>query len=170
MDRKSGHALRIFFRCPNFSDFYGNMSHVTRKPVFGIWDPNRPAQLMRLARVLKFRLQHIKVLYYPGHEQQRRWSHCMDAQTDLRLCCSHMAKADFLVKWLILLYSIAVTLAGGKDDANKHLELGKQMLSSGNLLDALSHFDSAVSKFNRQILLFNHIVLVLKLCIDKVVP
>ena len=40
-----------------------------------------------------------------------------------------------------------MTLAAGKDDANKHLELGKQMLSSGNLLDALSHFDSAVGKY-----------------------
>ena len=33
-------------------------------------------------------------------------------------------------------------------DASKHLELGKQMLSSGNLLDALSHFDSAVGKIS----------------------
>lgn len=45
---------------------------------------------------------------------------------------------------LSLEFLVEVTLAGGKDDANKHLELGKQMLSSGNLLDALSHFDSAV--------------------------
>ena len=48
--------------------------------------------------------------------------------------------------WLVLSCCVAVTLAGGKDDANKHLELGRQMLSSGNLLDALSHFDSAVCK------------------------
>lgn len=53
------------------------------------------------------------------------------------------------IKTLSILYLsldilIKVTLAAGKDDANKHLELGKQMLSSGNLLDALSHFDSAV--------------------------
>ena len=36
-----------------------NMSHVTRKPVFGVCDQLRlkwPAQLMRLARFLKFRL------------------------------------------------------------------------------------------------------------------
>ena len=45
-----------------------------------------------------------------------------------------------------------MALAGGKDDANKHLELGRQMLSSGNLLDALSHFDSAVSKYIHHIM------------------
>ena len=37
------------------------------------WDSNRPAQLMRLARVLKFRLWQVEVLYYPGNEQLRRW-------------------------------------------------------------------------------------------------
>ena len=26
----------------------------------------------------------------------------MDAQADLRLCCSHMTKAGFLMTWLIL--------------------------------------------------------------------
>ena len=31
-------------------------------------------------------------VYYPGSEQQRRWSDCADAQADLRLCCSHMEK------------------------------------------------------------------------------
>ena len=39
----------------------------------------------------------------------------------------------------------SVTLASAQD-ASKHLELGKQMLSSGNLIDALSHFDSAVGE------------------------
>ena len=55
------------------------------------YDSNRPAQLQKLARVLKFRLYQVEILYYPGCEQQRRWSDCMDAQADLRLCCSHMA-------------------------------------------------------------------------------
>ena len=30
-------------------------------------------------------------IYYPGSEQQRRWSDCTDAQADLLLCCSPMA-------------------------------------------------------------------------------
>ncbi|KAL4220081.1 DnaJ subfamily C member 3 [Mactra antiquata] len=33
-----------------------------------------------------------------------------------------------------------------KEDASKHLELGKQMLAAGNLVEALSHFDVAVEK------------------------
>ena len=32
----------------------------------------------------------VEVLYYPGSEQQRHWSDCMD----LRLCCSHMAHKE----------------------------------------------------------------------------
>ena len=31
---------------------------------------------MRLARILKFRLYQVEVLYYPGSEQQRCWSDC----------------------------------------------------------------------------------------------
>ena len=58
------------------------------------WDTNRPAQLMRLARVLKFWLWQAEILYHPGREQQRRWSDCVDAQADLRLCCSHKAKPE----------------------------------------------------------------------------
>ena len=51
--------------------FASYMSHVTRKPVFGVSNQvgsNQPAQLMRLARVLKFRLKQEDVLYYPGSE------------------------------------------------------------------------------------------------------
>ena len=39
-------------------------------------------------------------MYYPGNEQQRRWSDCADALADLCLCCSHMAKAGFVMMWL----------------------------------------------------------------------
>ena len=42
------------------------------------------------ARVLKFRLQQVEVLYYPGSEQQRHWSDYVGAQNDLRLCCLHI--------------------------------------------------------------------------------
>ena len=56
-------------------------------------DTNRPVQPQKLARVFK--------LYYPGSEQQRRWSDCADAQADLHLCCPHMAKTGFLMTRLI---------------------------------------------------------------------
>ena len=56
---------------------------------------------MRLAKVLKFRLQQVEVLYHPGSKQQRRWSDCADAQPDLRLCCLHIAKTGFLMMRLI---------------------------------------------------------------------
>ena len=59
---------------------------------FPTWpDTNRPAQPQKLARVLKFQLQNLEILYYLSSEQQRRWSDCADVQADLRLCCcSHM--------------------------------------------------------------------------------
>ena len=59
------------------------------------WDSNRLTQLQKLARVLKFWLQKLEVPYYQGNELQRHWSDCADAQADLHLCCSHMAKQVF---------------------------------------------------------------------------
>ena len=35
-------------------------------------------------------------MYYPCSEQQRCWSDCMDAQADLRLCCSHMVSSPWI--------------------------------------------------------------------------
>ena len=64
-------------------------------------DTNWPAQLQRPARILKFRLYELEVSFCPGSEQQRCWSDCADAQADLRLCCSHMAKTGFLMARLI---------------------------------------------------------------------
>ena len=63
------------------------LSNVTRKPVFGVCDQLRlkPAQLMRLARVLKLRLKQVEILFYAGSEQQRCRSDCADAQADLHL-------------------------------------------------------------------------------------
>ena len=47
------------------------------------YDSNRPAQLQRLARVLKFRLKQVEVLYYLGSKQQRCW--CAGWSTSLLL-------------------------------------------------------------------------------------
>ena len=33
-----------------------------------------------------------------------------DAQSDLRLCCSHMAKAGFIMTWLILVNRLTLSL------------------------------------------------------------
>ena len=83
--------------CPNIKEIYG--ISFTFEPLYDKTclrefpsrpDTNRPAQPQRLARVLKFRLWNLEILYYPSSEQQRRWSDCADAQADLRLCCSHM--------------------------------------------------------------------------------
>ena len=49
------------------------LSHVTRKPVFGVSDQVRlkPAtQLQKLAVVLKFWIWQVDVLYYPGNENK----------------------------------------------------------------------------------------------------
>ena len=49
------------------------MSSVMNKLVFGVsdqWDSNRPAQLQWPARVLKFWLQQVEALYYPGSENK----------------------------------------------------------------------------------------------------
>ena len=35
-------------------------------------DTNRPAQPLKLARNLKFRIEKLEILYYPRSEQQRR--------------------------------------------------------------------------------------------------
>ena len=53
-------------------------------------DTNRPAQPQKIARVLKIWLKNLEILYYLSSEEQRRWSDCADAQSELRLCCLHM--------------------------------------------------------------------------------
>ena len=51
---------------------------------------NQPAQLQKLARILKLWIKQVQMSYYLNSEQQRCWSDCADAQADLHLCCSHM--------------------------------------------------------------------------------
>ena len=67
-----------------------------------VWDSNWAVQLQKLARVLKVWIWTLEVLNYPGSEEQRHWSHCTDAQADLHLCCSHMAKQVFSWRGSIL--------------------------------------------------------------------
>ena len=51
-----------------------------------------------LRTYLEFRPPDIS--YYLSSEQQRCWSDCSDAH----LCYSHMAKAGFVMTWLIIIY------------------------------------------------------------------
>ena len=51
---------------------------------------NWPAQLQKLARVLKFRLYNLEILYYIIREQQRRWSDCADAPLLFAYDISHI--------------------------------------------------------------------------------
>ena len=65
------------------------VSLVTRKPVFGVSDQ------VRLKLDCSARDQLGSWNDCPGSKQQRCWSDCTNAQVDLRLCCSHMAKQVF---------------------------------------------------------------------------
>ena len=59
---------------------YWYLGLVMRKPNFRGCDQirHKPAcSGTETARVLKFLLQQVEVLYYPGSEQQRRWSVCI---------------------------------------------------------------------------------------------
>ena len=72
------------------------MSRDVRKPTF--WFPtwsntNQAAQLQKMARVLKFRIQKVEGLYYlfskkKGADQLRCYR-----EADLRLCFPHMQNA-----------------------------------------------------------------------------
>ena len=67
-------------------------------------DTNRPVQPQKLARVFKFLLYNLEILYYLSSEQQRRWSDCADAQADLRICCRIWHKTHFLMALLKYYY------------------------------------------------------------------
>ena len=79
------------------------MSHVTRKPDFGVCDQVRHKPACA-ATEASYRLDisdiETRDINYLGSEQQRRWSDCADAEADLRLFSSHIAKTGFLMTWL----------------------------------------------------------------------
>ena len=57
----------------------------------------------------------------------------MDAQTDLRLCCSHMAETGSLVKWLICLV-IGITIVVLSVWLNRSGQTVKEQSDQGLLL------------------------------------
>ena len=46
-----------------------------------------------------------------------------------------------------IFFSVIAVIATSAE-ASKHLDMGKQMLAAGNMIEALSHFDIAVGKLN----------------------
>ena len=70
------------------------LSHIMEKRLQGFSnrsDSKQPAQLQKLARILKLWTEQVYISYYQRSEQQRCWSDCTDAQADLHLCSLHMA-------------------------------------------------------------------------------
>ena len=92
-----GHV--IAFKCDCF-----HLSLVTRKPVFGVCDQVRRKPVCS-ATETSWRLEisdiETRGIIISRQRKQKRWSDCADAQAYLRLCCSHMAKAGFVMMWLI---------------------------------------------------------------------
>ena len=82
-----------------------NRSLIIRKPVFGLCDQGRLKPACA-ATETRYRLENLTIasisITLARQQKQRRSSDCADAQADLRLCCSHMAKAGFLMTWLIV--------------------------------------------------------------------
>ena len=80
------------------------LSHVMRKSVFGVYDQVRLKPACS-ATVTSWGLAVSAIasrgIILSRQRKQRRWSDCADAQADLRLCCSHMAKTGFLMTGLI---------------------------------------------------------------------
>ena len=78
-------------------NFLSYLSLVTRKPVFGgfhqVPDSNRPAQLQRQGTLKNLGILDLANLSIILHVYKH---------ADLRLCCSHMTKADFVMTWLTL--------------------------------------------------------------------
>lgn len=59
-----------------------------------------------------------------------------------------------------MLPNISGTLAA-VEDATKHLDIGREMLAKGNLIEALSHFDIAVGMFPCYLVLLDTYALLL---------
>ena len=64
---------------------------------FCLYDPHHKKTCLRGLRPRK---TQTGLLSY--RDQQRCWSDCAEAHADLRFCSLHMAKAGFLMTWLIL--------------------------------------------------------------------
>ena len=91
-----------------------HMSLVTRKSVFGVFDQVRLKPTCA-ATEASWRLEisdkeTTDIILSRQRTSKVRgcadwcWSDCADAQADLRLCCSHMAKTGFLMTWLNYYY------------------------------------------------------------------
>ena len=81
------------------------MSLVTRKPVFRVWDQVRLKPVCSATKTSQGReILDIasRGIILSKQQKQRRWWDCANVQADMRLCCLHMAKTDFPMTWLKL--------------------------------------------------------------------
>ena len=94
-------------------------SLVTRKPVCRMCDQGR-LKLTCLATETSQRLEMLDLesIILSGQQEQRCWSDCTDAQADLHLCCSHMAKTGFLMTWLIKQSASIQKISANSDSRN----------------------------------------------------
>ena len=107
--RKSSFLLLQMYHMDVTKYMYNyHMNHVTRKLAFGsLLSGNRATILECAATEARWRLEILCIEtrgIILSSEKQRCWSHCEDAQADLRLCCSHMAKMGFFMTRLIYIY------------------------------------------------------------------
>ena len=64
-------------------------------------DSNRGSSAIETSQSLEISAITSRDITLSRQRKQRRWSVCADAQADLRLCCSHLAKPGVLMTWLI---------------------------------------------------------------------
>ena len=84
------------------------MSHVSRKPVFGVLtrsDPNLAVQPQKMASALKFQILEVEGLYSLCSENKGAYQLGGDRAADLCLCFCYMQKAVFLMMRLLGLSS-----------------------------------------------------------------
>jgi hypothetical protein len=70
--------------------------------------------------------------YFSDHSKNGGAAYCRRA---FELCFSH------------IIFFLAVSDSTSEIDVNKHLEMGRDLLSRGQLQDALSHYHAAVGEF-----------------------
>ena len=64
-------------------------------------DSNWPAQLQKLARVLKFWICQEQIYVILSRQRIAKAQITLRrVQADLHLCCSHIAKTSFVMSWL----------------------------------------------------------------------
>ena len=93
---------------------WNQLSLVTRKPVFGVCDQvkHKPACAAAEASY-SLEISDIETILSRQRTIKALIRFCTDAQADLRLCCLHMAKTCFLMRWLNCFLLMMFVLTSG---------------------------------------------------------